>query len=331
MSPSLVLTLLVACSPPEAPKEEAKPAEPACDVKTDALDGTAWVYMKPQPTGADKAAPMTRVKFAGNGEQFTAKYTAGSIGDVYDFSCTVAGGIATCLETDTHAEAWCKAWAASHDGKCDPAAVAAATGIPQAAFDAVAEKVNGELAKLKGAEKENQRKVDNSLSNKIRGKFLVAVDPAACKLTVQDKYQTMVDGALMEYDNPLPPGSKFERTAEEYIFETCADTKNAWAPSAADPNAHEPVQAAGALKFASVLDKGQKGGADCTYTADIYKDWVKSQSDVPSTDDAKFGPRWDTTIPFMDKGPHAVYFDRYKTCGGTKERIGLACAGFRVE
>jgi hypothetical protein len=330
---SFVLALLVACSSePEAPKQEAKPAEPTCDLKIDALDGTSWVYMKPQPTGPDQPSPITRMKLSGTGAQFTAKYTAGSLGDVYDYSCTVDNGIATCLETNTHAEAWCKAWAAVHDGTCDAAAVAGITGVPQAELDAAATKVNAELAKLKPAEKENQRKVDNAISNKIRGLFKFAVDGASCKLSVQDKYQTMVDGKLMEYDNPLPPGSKFERTKEDYIFETCSDAENAWAPSASDDGTHEPVKAAGAIKFSAVLAKEQKGAKDCAYTADVYKDWIKVQSDVASADDAKYGPRWDTTIPFTDVGRHAVYFDRYKTCaGGSKERIGLACAVVRVE
>lgn len=329
MSLTLLLAL-AACSPPEPPpQEEAKP-ESACPVTLENLNNTVWVHLKPQPAGPDKPNAMARLKFQDEGGALKAKYTASSLGDVYDYDCTSNGKMVTCVESKVNATAWCKAWAASHDGKCDPAGVAAATGIPQAEFDKVAADVEKELSKLKPDEKEQQRKVDNSPNNKIRGKFMVAVDPQSCRLTLVDKYQTMVNGKINEYENVLGT-AKFEQTKEDYTFETCKDVDSAWAPSASDDNTHEPVQSAGTLKFSAILQKDQKGAKGCTYTADIYKDWIKTQTDVAATDDKKWGPRWDVQIPFTDAGRHAVYFDRYKTCDGQKERIGLTCAVVRVE
>ena len=332
MSISLFALMFVACGEtpaPAAPKVE----EPTCPLTVDTLDGTSWVYLKPQPVGPDKPSPRARAKFVGNGPNFVAKYTADSLGDTYEYNCTSDGKLATCVESkESHPVAFCKAWAASHDGVCDPAGVAAATGLPLADLEKVAEGVNKELAALKPDEKATQRQVDNSPKNKIRGKIVVAVDKAKCRLKIQDKYQTMIDGRLNEFENQIGLGT-FDKAKEDYIFETCKDVENAWAPSAADDTKHEAVQAAGAIKFAAIpyADKKQVK-ANCTYTADIYKDWVKAASDVPSVESKDYGVRWDTAIPFTDPGHHAVFFDRYMTCdGGAKERIGLACAVVRIE
>ncbi|MFN7143635.1 MAG: hypothetical protein ACK4YP_07670 [Myxococcota bacterium] len=323
---SSLLVLVGACAPeqPATPAEEAAPAD-SCGVDINTLPGSSWVWL--DPNAGDKPNPMARIRFEDAAGTLKAKYTAKSLGDVYDYTCTVKGGLATCLEDDVHAEAFCKAWAATHDGVCDPAAVAAATGIPQAEFDKVAKKVNDELKKLKPAEKETQRKADNNPNNKIRGKFLVAIDKGNCQLTLQDKYQTMVDGRLNEYENVLGT-AKFNKAKEEYIYESCKDVDSAWAPGPDDQ--HAAVQPAGTIKFSAILPKDQKADAACTYTADVYKDWVKTQGDVAAGTDAKYGPRWDVSVPFSDQGRHAVYFDRWKTCGGNKERIGLTCAVVRI-
>ena len=321
-----VLALLSACAPEEeAPPAEEKPAD-TCGVDINKLGGTSWVWL--DPNAGDKPNPIARLKFEDAGGAVKAKYSAKSLGDVYDYNCSIKGGLATCNEADSHAEAYCKAWAATHDGVCDPAAVAQATGLPQADFDAVAKKVNDDLKKLKGEEKENQKKADNSPNNKIRGKFVVAVNSGTCQLTLQDKYQTMVDGRVNEYENVLGT-AKFDKAKEDYIFESCKDVDSAWAPGPDDQ--HAAVQPPGTIKVSAILQKDQKGAADCKYTADVYKDWVKSQPDLPAGEDAKFGPRWDVQVPLSEVGRHAVFFDRWKTCGDKKERIGLTCAVVRIE
>jgi hypothetical protein len=325
--PAILLTA-VACDPPqeEAPKEA--PKADTCGVDLTSLAGTSWVHLKPQPSGPDKPNPQARVHFVDTAGTLHAQYSAGSLGDVYDYACTINGKLGTCVEQGDHAEAWCKAWAATHDGVCDPAGVAAATGLPQADFDKVAQKVNDDIKKLKPDEKAMQKKADNSPNNKIRGKFQLAIDKSKCQLTLVDKYQTMVDGKVNEFENVLGT-AKFQKASEEYTFESCKDVDSAWAPGPDDT--HNAVQPAGTIKFSAILQKDQKGAPGCTYTADVYKDWVKAQTDVASTDDKKFGPRWDVQIPFAEEGKHAVYFDRYKTCGDKKERIGLTCAVVRIE
>lgn len=325
---ALAATSTAGCVPEPAPKKAAAPPPDSCGVDIATLAGTSWVHLKPQAQGGDKPNAMARIRFDDAAGTTKAKYTAGSLGDVYDYTCTVKGKLATCVEDDVHAEAWCKAWAATHDGVCDPVALAAATDIPQAELDKVASKVNAELKKLKPAERDLQKTADNNPNNKIRGKFMVAVDRGKCQVTIQDKYMTMVDGRVNEYENVLGT-AKFEKAKEEFIFESCKDVDSAWAPGPDDT--HLAVQPAGTIKFSGIVQPKPKGDAGCTYTADVYKDWVKSQSGLAATDDAKFGPRWDVQLPLAEPGKHAIYFDRYKSCGDKKEKIGLTCAVVRID
>lgn len=326
----MLLVLTLACDMPEPPQANAPAStKPACDLTFDTLPGTVWLYPKPQPDGSTKPDPTARLRFRSEGGALKADYTAGSVSDVYKYDCTLNGEIATCLETDPHADAFCHAWAATHDGVCDPAGVAAATGIPQAEFDKVAPKVNEELKKLKGDEIAQQRKMDNSPNNKLRSVIQIAVDKARCGVTIVDKYQTMVDGKLNQYENQIGTAKFAKSTGDEYIWESCKDADSAWAPGPDDKVL--AVQPAGTIKFSSILQKDQKGAASCTYTADIYADWVKKQEGLTTTDDKQYGPRWDTTVTFGEAGKHVVYFDRYKTCDGKKESIGLSCAMVRVE
>lgn len=324
----MFVLLVLACDMPTPQTAEPEAAKPKCDVDVTKLAGTQWVYQAPQPVGPSKPEPAARVRFRDEGGALKADYTAGSSSDVFKYDCALEGKVATCLESEPHAEAFCKAWAAVHDGVCDPAAVSTAAGIPLDVATKAAESVNAELKKLKGDEIAQQRKSDNSPGNKMRGKFRVAVDPGTCEVTLQDKYQTMVDGKLNEYENVLG-SAKFAQVDTEYTWESCKDADSAWSPGPDDT--HVPVQPGGAIKFSAILQKDQKGAEGCIYTADLYKDWVKQQSEMTTTEDAKFGPRWDTTITLAEKGKHVIYFDRYKTCEGKRERIGNTCAMVRVE
>ncbi len=321
--------LALACEMPQPPKPPAKPAKPACELDLAKLGGTAWLYDKPQPAGPNVPDPTARMRFVDEAGVTKANYTAGSISDMFSYDCAPneTGKILTCLESDAHVGAFCHASAAVHDGVCDPAEVVAATGVALDVATKSAEEVNKELKKLKGPEIAQQRKVDNSPNNKLRSKFLVAIDTAKCVITVQDKYQTMVDGKLNEFENQIGT-AKFVKADAEYIWSACKDVDSAGAPG--PDGVHLPTQAAGAIKFSAWMQKAQKGAPGCTYSADVYKDWVKVQGELQTVDDKKFGPRWDATVALSEPGRHVVYFDRYKTCDGKREPIGVACAMVRV-
>lgn len=330
-----LLTLLVAVLPvascgsteekKEEPKKEAAPS--GCDIDMTKLAGSAWVHLKATADGSLQPNPQARLRFRDNAGALEADYTAASLGDVYKYECKLAGNIATCVEADEHLDAWCKAYAASHDGVCDPAAVGAALGIPAEKFKDVAIKVNKELKGLSKAETEVQRKVDNSPNNKIRAKFLVALNKGTCQLTLQDKYQTMVNGKLNEFENVLG-AAPFGKATEEYFWTTCKDADNTKAPG--PDGQHLIDQAMGTVKFVGSLGAKVRPDPGCTYTADVWRDWVKLTPDVPAAIE-KGQVTWTADVPLTSKGLHAVYFDRKKTCGDKVEVIGPTCATVRVQ
>lgn len=329
MRPTLALVALLAgCggTPPE-PTPKAEPAS-TCDVTLQTLPGTAWVHLKPQPTGPDKPSPVTRMRFRDEGGRPVADYTASSLSAVYVYDCQLEGTLGTCMERDNHAVEWCRAWAAVNNGTCDPAAISQVVkGIPEADWKAAAEKVNKEIAAMKKNEREETLKSWNYQNNKIRGVFKVAVDAATCRLTVQDKYQTMYNGKVLEYENQIGT-AKFQRTKEDYLFEDCKDLEvaNAILPEGATARAYP----AGTYEFESFLPKGQKADAACTYSADIWFDWLKQSSGLAGTVE-KGNVRWVTRIPVSGSGPHVVHFDRTRTCGGATEKLGLSCAKIHIE
>jgi hypothetical protein len=319
---------LVACSN-TAPERTKAPEEkpPACDVSMDKLAGTAWVHMKPQASGPDKASPVTRVRFRDEGGKLVADYSASSISAMYAYDCEMTGKIANCMEREPHYKEWCRAFAASHDGVCDAAALAPLIGATEADLATAVTEVNKEFKAYKGDELTQQMRLYNNPNNKIRGKLQMALDPSSCQLTLVDKFKSMSDGRVKELENQIGT-AQFAQTKEAYLFEDCKDLEVAHAvlPEGATARAYP----AGTYDFESGLPQDQKADAACTYTANIWKDWLLMTPDVAGTVDGK-NVKWTTKVPVSGPGPHVVHFERYKTCGEAKEKIGFSCAKVHIE
>ncbi len=324
----LAASLLAGCSgdAPPPPKKEAPKAD-ACPLSLDGLDGTTWLWLRPQPSGPDQPQPQTRMRFRKDGDGLKADYTASSLSEVYTYSCAMNGKILTCLEDDVHAKEWSRAWGATHDGKIDTAALSAATGIPATEFDKVQKDIEKELAALKGAERVATFKTYNSPNNKIRGKFMVAVDKQKCMLTVQDKYIAMVDSKPAEYENPVGT-AKFQESKEGYLFTACKDVEDAITVVPDGATAHS--YPAGTYEFTSMLQGAKKPEAGCTYSANIWKDWLPMTPNLPPDDPKK--AHWDVKVPLDQKGIHVISFERSKTCGtAAPVSEGMSCAQIHID
>lgn len=329
MRSSLVWFLVLGCvGGTEAPKEAPKPAGSSCDVAPDKLVGSAWVHLKPSATG-DKPNPVTRVRFREEEGIVKADYSASSLSAMYSYSCSLKGKLLDCWEDDSNPKEWCRAWAATHEGTCDPAAIAALPNVNATAEEI--EKARAEVEKefkgLKGEELHQTQLGYNSPNNKIRGHVQVAVDMGKCNLTLVDRYITMVDGKVNEYENQVGTAT-FIRTKEEYLFEKCEDlsSSNAVVPEGATARMYP----AGTYEFEAYLPENMKADGTCTYTADIWKNWLPMSKDLVAAPKDK-GMRWSVQVPLAEKGASVVHFDRYKTCNGTKERIGFTCAKLHIE
>lgn len=325
----LVLLSLVGCGGAEAPKEEKKvEATPACGVAVDKLAGTSWVYLKPTPEG-DKLTPLTRVRFRDDAGSLKADYTASSLSAMYEYACTLNGKIVDCWESDHHPKEWCRAAGATNNGTCDPAALAALANVGATAeeIEKVRPEVEKEFKALKGEELRQTQLAYNSPNNKIRGHFQVALNAKTCNITLVDHYITLVDGKVNEFENQIGAAT-FVETKEPYLWEKCEDLEVARAvvPEGATARAYP----AGTYEFESTLPADAKVDPACTYTADIYKNWLPMTQGVAGQPKDKT-IRWSVQVPLTEKGPTVIDFDRYKDCGGNKERIGLSCAKLHIE
>ena len=327
LATSLAASLFTGCdSPAPVPKEEPK-KEDSCPLAVDTLAGTSWLWLRPQPSGPDKPQPQTRMRFRDDGGKIKADYTASSLSEVYTYSCEIKGKIATCIEDDVHAKEWSRAWAATHEGKVDPAGLSAVTGIPAAEFERVQKDIEKEVSYLKGEERTQTFVSYNGPNNKIRGKFMVAVDKAKCMLTVQDKYIAMQDSRVVEYENPVGT-AKFQETKEGWLFEACKDVEAATTVVADGATAH--TYPAGTYEFTSTLHKDEKPSAQCTYSANVWKDWLPLTPNLAPEDPKAV--KWSLKVPLSEKGPHVVSFERFKTCGGgAQEKAGISCAKIHIE
>lgn len=328
MSRLVMLVLLVGCGGAEAPKPAKVEAPPACSVAVDKLAGTAWVYQKPTPEG-DKLTPLTRVRFREDAGALKADYSASSLSAMYPYDCSITGKIADCWEADHHAKEWCRAWAATHGGTCDAAALSALPNVAATAeeIEKVRPEVEKEFKGMKGEELRQTNLAYNSPNNKIRGHFQVAVNPKTCNITLVDHYITLVDGKVNEFENQIGAAT-FVETKEAYLWEKCEDLEVARAvvPEGATARAYP----AGTYEFESTLPAGAKVDPSCTYTADIWKNWLLLTKDVAGVPKDKT-IRWSLQVPLTEKGPTVIDFDRYKVCNGNKERIGLSCAKLHIE
>lgn len=318
---------LIGCDTPAPEKKVEAKKEDSCPLAVDKLSGSAWVWLRPQPSGADKPQPQTRMRFRDDGGKTKMDYTASSLSEVYAYGCELKGTILTCIEDEHHPKEWSRAWGAVHDGKIDTAALAAATGLPATDFDAVQKEVEKELAGLKGSERTETFKAYNSPNNKIRGKVMVAVDKAKCMLTVQDKYSTLVDGRVNEYENPVGT-AKFQESKEAWLFEACKDLDAANTIVADGATAH--TYPSGTYEFTSTLNKKDKPDAACTYSANIWKDALALTPNL-APDDAK-AVKWSIKVPLSEPGPHVISFERTKTCGtAAPEKMGISCAKIHIK
>lgn len=325
----LVLVLLVTgCTPAEKPKEEAKVEPSKCSVTVASLAGTSWLHMKPNAEG-EKENPITRVRFRDDGGKLVADYTASSLSAMYTYECALNGKIADCWEQDHHAKEWCRAHGAVNNGTCDPAAIAAQANVGATAeeIEKVRPEVEKEFKAMKGEELKQNQLAYNSPNNKIRGHFQVAVNPSVCNITLVDKYITLVDGKVNEFENQIG-AAKFIETKEEYLWEKCEDLEVARAvvPDGATAHTYPP----GTYEFESYLPAGTKVDPNCTYTADIWKNWQPMTKDVAAVAKDK-DMRWSIQVPLSTKGAAVIDFDRYKVCNGNKERLGLSCAKLHIE
>lgn len=333
----LLLSLLVACGQPEAPKEEA-PAAPACSLGFDTLGGKTFVRQVKDPATKDyKDDPLARMQFFKEGDALKVKYTVRSLADVYTYTCVQTESDITCFEDNPKAGDWCRTLIAN-DKECTAEEVAKLTGLSLEDAKKGTDEVLAEVEKLKKKspkELEDMKQVFNQPNNQLRGVLHAKVWAEDCRLTVNDRYQTMTFGQLREMENVVGAG-RFVESNKTYVFEHCKDNSNVVALSApgasAKPGETTVDWGVGqSIPFAYVGPE-TKAEAGCSYSMDTFAEYEPKGTNIVVAPDEKGNLNYNFQATFSTPGPHVVHMYRYKACnGGAPERIGVHCQVVRTK
>ena len=332
---SLAILSLVGC--------DQAPTEPECDLTVDTLTGNTFVMAEAQPKGPSVLNPQARLKFVEEGGQTKALYTAMSLGDIYSYDCKKVEAEGKdpelqCFEKP-RVQDWCEALFA-YDIKCTKKKLrdldAEGTDEELEAIIAAAKK---SMKEAEAAEDENVLKMWKlrraNLGNKLQGQLFAKVD-SKCRLRIDDMYWTLVNGKKKEDSNPVG-SNPFVKVDKPYMFETCDNQAELFDGDKEGfpelPITEAPMNEMDKpIHYYFIGEKGTVAEEGCTYFFDTYAGWMPLKKDQPAEIvDGKVV--WHTTHAFTTEDARKVqgkvvgifHMDRYKTCGGKKERIDMTC------
>jgi hypothetical protein len=336
----------------------------SCDLSLDALAGKAFVELEIQPDKSETPNPQARMMFGEEGGKTTVAYTVKNALHVYDYTCRPSGreGELKC-STPPEFERACLSLEANEQGSCTPDA------LKKVGLEGDAKKIEEDIKKAKEryAKAEQQRKdiaksdgkdaadkawksfliTHNNVANPVEGLLYVKLDKERCRLQVDDMFATIYNGERTEDFNPVGTNA-FVPADQDYLFEDC-DSERLLVDFDKDelPRKLEDIPRVRAFPFGKdvyyhyIGEDGLKAEDGCTYSLDVYTNWVPVEKDkaVPVDGgkvDWRFTHAWsedDVKYIGAERGKplhggfiHAV---RKKTCGGKTEVIDTVCTATR--
>lgn len=330
----LALLSLLAC--------DQAPTEPACDLTVDNLVGKTFVMAEAQPKGPSVLNPQARLTFVEEGGQTRALYTAMSLGDIYSYDCKKVEAEGkdpelACSEKP-RVKDWCEALFA-HDIKCTK------KRLKSFGAEGTDDELEAIIAEAKKAYKEAEASDESifkmwklrraSMGNKLQGQVFAKVD-SKCRLRIDDMYWTIVNGEKREDTNPVG-SNPFVQVDKPYMFEHCdnqaelfdGDKEGFPELPITEPPMNEMDKP---IHYYFIGKKGTEPEDGCTYSFDTYAGWLPVAKDQKAeVVDGKV--LWHAEHTFTTEDARKVqgkiiglfHMDRYKTCGGKKERIDVSC------
>lgn len=325
------------------------PTAPACDLTVDTMAGNTFVMSEAQPNGPDQLNPLARLKFVDEGGKVKAKYTAMSLGDIYTYECEKQQQEGKdpelkCVEP-ARLKDWCEALFA-HDIKCTKKKLQKlGTDASDADLDKAIEEAK---AAMKAAEQAGEaafaqwKAIRGSLGNKLQGQLFAKVD-SRCRLKVDDMYWTLKkDGEKVQDTNPVGT-NPFVKTDTPYMFEHCSNQSDMFDGDKEGfptlPIQEAPMNELGKpIHYYMIGEAGSKPEEGCTYSYDTFAGWVPLAKDQAAAPNADGRIEWHATHTFDEKTARKVqdvtmgifHMARYKTCGGKKDLIDVACRATRL-
>ncbi len=292
---SMSVVGLMACGEQEKSTPEAEVVQ--CDLTLDGLTDSEWLFLK-EINGQDpEPDAKSRLKFTTKDGKSIAKYTAGSLSDMYDYECskTEKGDQIICRTKPDIAQ-WCQTLMSSNR-KCN---LKTLQYIDETLTDSEdVQKGIAEGTKLFQTAKEGEdftryKRSFNTLTNKLQGMIYVSIDQNNCRLNVIDHYVAYVDKKRQEDSNPNGNNPFVKNELGTLQWEDCEtpqlfDTTSAEFPE--NPEEIQPIgrHAAGTEVHYWVLHEPLRYAEDgCSYTYDVFYNYKQVESGLkPEVVDVK--------------------------------------------
>jgi hypothetical protein len=317
-----------------------------CDLSFEKLGGTEWVFLRANPDKTEVPDSATRLQFFMDGAALKAKYNAGSVADMYTYTCESKGAEFVCRE-EVKVKDYCQAFLAG-GGACDEATL---RGFAPDITDEQLQKGIAEGTAMVAQYKDKpewQSFVlnNNNLGNKLRGVIYTKIDTKKCRLVVQDNYLTIYNAKKVEDSNPAGINPFVKNDQGELLWEHCTDQKSLVAlPSAdypADPAqvVTQPRHGAGsAVHFRFLHPDHLKPTEGCTTTFDAWLNGKPLQKGlaVSAVDDGKGGQRQEWTFSHTFDKPSAsgagdvVVSVGTRSCAGKEPEKLVSCAAVLIQ
>ncbi len=327
------------------------PAAPECDLSFDTLEGRTFVYLEAMPDKSERPNPIARVKFVQEDGGLAAKYTVGSLSDVYTYPCKMKGegddAQLFCAE-EARPTDWCQALLVA-DAPCTKKVLKkmGADDMPDDELNAAIKEAKDTVRKYRDTEKWRHFVLNNNnLGNKLQGRLYVNVKTERCRLDVGDYYWTIHQGKELEDTNPVGQNPFVESKDDEWSFVHC--TEGGMLPGIATETLPEDLSTIpGRRTYATKSDiwfhylgeKNIEAKEGCTYSYNSWANWKPADKGVAVTPvDGKIP--WKAKHNF-DKGVEpigmagrqvAVFtMERLQTCEGKEEVLDVVCEGAAIE
>ena len=331
---------VTACGEQEAAQTTAEP-EITCDLSLDQLTDSEWLFLREINGQEPIPDPKSRLKFVQKDGNLVAKYTAASLSDMYDYSCTKnEDGDQLICRTDAELVKWCQTLMANNR-KCnlgtlqqlDPT-IKDSEELTKAVEEAT--KLHEEVKKTDGFQ--NYKSQFNSLANKLQGLVYVNIDKNQCRLQIIDNYMAYTNKKRMEDSNPNGSNAFVKNTLGNLQWADC-DTPQLFDTLSKDfPEKPEEVQPIGRHAVGTevhywVLHEPLRYAEEgCEYTYDVFHNYKQVQSglkpeivEVKGKKENRFHYSQKFDAPSKRGQPEVVMTTHQIKCADKPEKIITTC------
>jgi hypothetical protein len=255
-----------------------------CDLSLDKLADSEWLFLQ-EINGMDPEPDLkSRLKFVEADGKLTAKYTAASLSDMYDYECgeTDKSDQIVC-RTKPDIVQWCQTLM-TNNRKCN---IKTLKGLDDTLVESeeLTKSIEAATKIFQEAKKSEQfqgyKSQFNTLANKLQGLVYVSVDSNKCRLNVIDHYMAYANKQRVEDSNPNGNNPFVKNEVGELQWEDCETSQLFDTLSADFPEKPEEIQPIGRHAVGSEVHYWVLHGPlrfeeeGCEYSFDVFYNYRK--------------------------------------------------------